>query len=757
MMFFVLVSMASADVALSEEYDVLARQVENMHKHAFDSYMLYAFPYDELMPLSCEGRRFRMRGDLDVNVANYSLTLIDSLDSLALFDRIDDFKWAASYVTDINFAKDTVVSPFEINIRVVGGLIGSHFSAEKLIEDYDGGLLRQAVDVADRLLLAFDTPTGIPYSRINLLRGVQEDFAKTTTIAEAGSYLIEFGTLSMLTGDIKYYRAARDSLMAFWRRRSGLNLVGTVINILTGQFEDISSTTGPGQDSFYEYLLKGYVLFGDEELLDIFLQAYQAVQKYQSFEGFSFKTDMYRGSFTGQSSMSPLQAFWIGLQVLSGDTAGAIKTHAYWYGLWNHWGALPEIVDVDSSGPQIGPYRDSPLRPELVESTFYLHLQNKSQQYFNMTRQFVNNLNAQSRVKCGFAGLGDVLKGTLDNRMDSFFISETLTYLYLIARRSFPSHMPYDPTKGHGVFTTEGHLMPLRAYYPYTLPNLPEAINAVGVLPQSTRWLQCRTLGVFGHLLVAHRARSKWIPKLRDPYQLLSSKFGCPLPAAFVSLPSAHLHLRAAAAVFGPSLPHIPPHWVYRREDAAILPDESARMCCVGGRSVGAPCFALPRDFVLHDSIHARVDHNVTLLDTQPSVPNHDVRALFTPVGYYERLLWGMPVRKVNPFTACETLEEDRVSAPTIAVVSRGDCTFAEKVYHSQERGYSAVIVINDEKAGDAVHVMGSLTNQAAAVGLDLYIPAALISYEDGKKLLKAAGRGDDDGRVFMYASMNVI
>ena len=65
----------------------------------------------------------------------------------------------------------------------------------------------------------------------------------------------------------------------------------------------------------------------------------------------------------------------------------------------------------------------------MCESTFYLHMQNRSRQYFDIAREFANNLNTKSRVKCGFAALNDVTSGALDDRMDSFFISETLTYV----------------------------------------------------------------------------------------------------------------------------------------------------------------------------------------------------------------------------------------------------------------------------------------------------------------------------------------
>lgn len=41
--------------------------------------------------------------------------------------------------------------------------------------------------------------------------------------------------------------------------------------ILQGQFVgDLTTGIGAGSDSFYEYLLKSYILFGDPEYLDMF-------------------------------------------------------------------------------------------------------------------------------------------------------------------------------------------------------------------------------------------------------------------------------------------------------------------------------------------------------------------------------------------------------------------------------------------------------------------------------------------------------
>ncbi|KAL6723612.1 hypothetical protein Aduo_018596 [Ancylostoma duodenale] len=98
-----------------------------MFMHGYQSYMKYAYPADELMPLSCRGRIRGVtpsRGDVDDSLGNFSLTLIDTLDTLVVVGALDEFERAVKLVVDnIRFDSDLIVSVFETNIRVLGGLL----------------------------------------------------------------------------------------------------------------------------------------------------------------------------------------------------------------------------------------------------------------------------------------------------------------------------------------------------------------------------------------------------------------------------------------------------------------------------------------------------------------------------------------------------------------------------------------------------------------------------------------------------------
>jgi len=182
-----------------------------MYYHAYRNYMNHAFPNDELKPLSCEARNKEKesRGHLDDTLGNFSLTLVDALDTLMILGDLEEFeKGMQALCKHLDFHQDVTVSVFETTIRVLGGLLSIHFQALQnkhlLRSSYNGEFLRLAEDLGNRLLPAFETPTGIPYSRINLMHGILKGETIETCTAGAGTLLLEFGVLSRLTGESKF-------------------------------------------------------------------------------------------------------------------------------------------------------------------------------------------------------------------------------------------------------------------------------------------------------------------------------------------------------------------------------------------------------------------------------------------------------------------------------------------------------------------------------------------------------------------------
>uniref|UniRef100_A0A087X2J9 alpha-1,2-Mannosidase n=1 Tax=Poecilia formosa TaxID=48698 RepID=A0A087X2J9_POEFO len=342
-----------------------------------------------------------------------------------------------------------------------------HPFGEVGFRDYDNELLHLAHDLAVRLLPAFEnTSTGIPYPRVNLKTGVPQDGVNETCTAGAGSLLVEFGILSRLIGDSTFEWVARRAVRALWNLRSnetGL-LAGNVINIQTGQWVGKQSGLGAGMDSFYEYLLKSYILFGEKEDYRMFKAAYESIQNHlrrgrescNEGEGdppLYVNVNMFSGEIMN-TWIDSLQAFFPGLQVLNGDIDDAICLHAFYYAIWKRFGALPERYNWQLKAPDVLFY---PLRPELVESTYLLYQATKNPFYLHVGMDILQSLEKNAKVRCGYATLHHVVDKSKEDRMESFFLSETCKYLYLL----FDEDNPLHKSDNKYIFTTEGHVVPI--------------------------------------------------------------------------------------------------------------------------------------------------------------------------------------------------------------------------------------------------------------------------------------------------------
>uniref|UniRef100_W5KTI5 alpha-1,2-Mannosidase n=1 Tax=Astyanax mexicanus TaxID=7994 RepID=W5KTI5_ASTMX len=453
----------------TEEKAQIREQVLEMFDHAYGSYMKYAYPADELMPLSCRGRVRGLepnRGDIDDSLGKFSLTLIDTLDTLVLLNRLEEFEEAVKKtVKDVRLDNDIVVSVFETNIRVLGGLLGAHVMADLLkqrgerMQWYRDELLHMAKDLGYRLLPAFNTTSGLPYPRVNLRYGVVNPLSRTgtetdTCTACAGTMILEFAALSRLSGVSVFEEHARKALDVLWEKRQrGSDLMGTVINIHNGDWVRRDSGVGAGIDSYYEYLMKAYILLGDNVYLERFNTHYSAIMKYISQPPLLLNVHMHNPTVNVRSWMDSLLAFFPGLQVLRGDLKPAIETHEMLYQVTKQHKFLPEAFTTEFRVH----WGQHPLRPEFAESTYFLYKATGDPYYLKVGQSIVEKLNTHARVPCGFAAVQDVRTGTHEDRMDSFFLAEMFKYLYLLF--SEKSHLPFDIDDY--IFTTEAHLLPV--------------------------------------------------------------------------------------------------------------------------------------------------------------------------------------------------------------------------------------------------------------------------------------------------------
>ncbi|KAJ9583592.1 hypothetical protein L9F63_022065, partial [Diploptera punctata] len=406
----------------------LREEVRQMFQHAYNSYLKYAYPYDELRPLSCDG--------VDT-WGSYSLTLIDALDTLAVMGNYSEFQRVVDIITtNANFDANINVSVFETNIRIIGGLLSAHllsYRAGVAVEPgwpCNGPLLQLAEDVARRLLTAFDTTTGMPYGTVNLRHGVPIGETSITCTAGVGTFILEFGTLSRLTGDPLFEEVAMNALYALYHHRSTIGLVGNHIDVQTGRWTAQDAGIGAGVDSYYEYLAKGAILLQRPELMHMFNEGRVAIDKYLKRDDWHLWVSMSKGQVTLPVFQS-LEAYWPGVLSLIGDTNKAIKSLHNYHQVWKQYGFTPEYYNIPQG--EAGANREGyPLRPELVESVMYLYRATGDPYLLEVGKDILRSIQHSARTSCGYATIKDVRDHRKEDRMESFFLAETTKYLYLL-------------------------------------------------------------------------------------------------------------------------------------------------------------------------------------------------------------------------------------------------------------------------------------------------------------------------------------
>ncbi len=468
----VLIAVVAAPITCSQQpvnKAQLAAQVRSEFLHAWTGYKKCAWGHDDLKPLS--------KGYHDWYAEPLLMTPVDALDTMILMGLNDEARSTREYIVkNLSFNKDFDVQNFEITIRLLGGLLSSYQLTG------DKRLLDLAEDLGNRLLPVFNSPTGLPYRYVNLKTGKVR--GNVTNPAEAGTLLIEFGTLSKLTHKTVFYEKAKRALVEIYNRRSPIGLVGTWINVETGKWTDTDSHISGAIDSYYEYLLKCAILFDDQDCRRMWNESIAAINRYLRDETKGrMKPELWYGHAdmnTGQrtsTTYGALDAFFPAVLALSGDLNRARLLQESSYRMWMKHGIEPEEINyqtMEVTGPGY------PLRPEIVESTYYLYHYAAEKQaafrrgtrpsqaaqvpplnegsrdldpnhYQQMGEMMFRDFVKYCRTDAGYAALKNVVTKEQTDSMQSFLFAETFKYFYLLFAQ--PRTLAFDNV----IFNTEAH------------------------------------------------------------------------------------------------------------------------------------------------------------------------------------------------------------------------------------------------------------------------------------------------------------
>ncbi|KAJ2401586.1 hypothetical protein GGI23_001300 [Coemansia sp. RSA 2559] len=398
----------------------------------------------------------------------------------------DEYTEAKDHVRTIDFTKspaDFRVPMFEMTIRALGGLLGAYEL------DNDPMLLQKAQEVGDTLAIAFETSSGLPSTHVDL-NNRKPAMATTICIAESGSVQLEFKKLSQLTGNEKYRKLAEkasDMLEAAPRKHKGL--YPSYIDITTGQYDKNSAlSVGSYSDSFYEYQLKQYVLDKKEtKFKDQYIVSSTSIEEHlvarDPASGRLFLGTWNGGGLFFVPEMEHLACFYPGLLALGARVlnrpADLILAEELAYTCYISYAMTPTglgperfrfsgyefIADAESSDAMDSPpppLKKQPngwsgqlqnikkgskgimatdsrylLRPETLESLFILYRVTEDPKYQEWGWNIFLGIEKYTKVQSGgYASLRNVYEtgssGSLDDSMESFFLAETLKYLYLL-------------------------------------------------------------------------------------------------------------------------------------------------------------------------------------------------------------------------------------------------------------------------------------------------------------------------------------
>lgn len=446
-------------------------KVKEMMNHAWMGYVDFAWGSNELRPISRRGHTASIFGSSPMGA-----TIVDALDTLYIMGMNDEFKMARDWVEqslDFNqMAGD--ISVFETNIRYVGGLLTAYaLTGDRMFLD-------KVTGIADKLMPAFRSPTGVPYALVNMRTGAAKNYPWTSgssILSEFGTLHMEFAYLSDATGDPKYKEAVEKVRTVIKGAERPKALYPNYFNPRTGKWGQQHTSVGALGDSFYEYLLKEWLRSGKSDAIakEMFDAAALDIENYlvkKSPSGLTYIAEWKYGRT--EDKMDHLACFAGGMYGLAAHSENDSNSGRWMDIARGITNTCHESYDRTESklGPEAFRFSNAVearalksneryyiLRPETFESYFLLWRLTKDQKYRDWGWEAVQALEKNCRVETGgYTGVRNVYQtnSAKDDVQQSFFLAETLKYLYLLF--SDDDLISLD----QWVFNTEAHPLPVK-------------------------------------------------------------------------------------------------------------------------------------------------------------------------------------------------------------------------------------------------------------------------------------------------------
>eukprot|EP00053_Salpingoeca_punica_P013326 m.120304 g.120304 ORF g.120304 m.120304 type:complete len:718 (-) comp16175_c0_seq1:727-2880(-) len=435
-----------------------------MFRHAWKGYKDHAWGHDELLPVSRgHSEWFRL-----------ALTMVDALDTMYFMGLTAEFAEAREYIAhSLNLDQDVDVNLFECTIRVLGGLLSVfHLSHDRMFLD-------KANNLGERLAYAFNSGSKVPFSDVNLKthRAHKPDWGSDSTTSEVSTIQLEFKDLSHLTGIKSYHDRVTEVMQHLKDLPKEDGLVPIFINANSGRFTGNTITLGARGDSYYEYLLKQWLQTGKTENMykEMYLEAVSGIMrrlvKVSKPHGLTFIQELLGGAESPK--MDHLVCFLPGTLALGAangldpshlELAKKLMETCYQMYAVTATKLAPEIVYFQmGEGPDDILIHEADahnlLRPETVESLFYLYRITKDKKYQEWGWEIFQAFERHCKVSTGgYSSLHSVKENPprFRDKMESFFLGETIKYMFLLFGEN-DRILPLDKY----VINTEAHPLPI--------------------------------------------------------------------------------------------------------------------------------------------------------------------------------------------------------------------------------------------------------------------------------------------------------
>ncbi|KAJ5948462.1 Mannosyl-oligosaccharide 1-2-alpha-mannosidase [Penicillium verhagenii] len=271
------------------DWDARREKVRDTFIVSFEGYEQDAWGFDQYSPSS--------RNNKNMVEGGLGWMIVDSLDTMILMNLTSQVRHARQWIsTSLRYDQDHDVNTFETTIRMLGGLLSAHYLSNQYpnlapVADDDVGAagedlyIEKATDLADRLLGAFESNSGIPFSSINLNTSLgirsHSDGGSAST-AEATTVQLEFKYLAKLTGEAEYWKVVEKVMEVVDGQNPEDGLVPIFIHPDSGEFKTKNIRLGSRGDSYYEYLIKQYLQTSEQEPIykEMWDESLQGIRKH---------------------------------------------------------------------------------------------------------------------------------------------------------------------------------------------------------------------------------------------------------------------------------------------------------------------------------------------------------------------------------------------------------------------------------------------------------------------------------------------